>query len=182
MPTNDQDIRALTYLAKRLRDETHGANRWDEAGIAAKVAELKGQQLSQVAERVIRHAADTQAKTPGAILRPFIPAAGDTTTAPRLEKFDRSTFCAVCGEPEDRCRRVWAKDHPFESVERATARAANEQGAPSHVTAAEYARQAVGDSKADGPRTPVERPKPPANPHVDQLRQLAGTQPEENTP
>ena len=75
MPTTDQDARALTYLAKRLREETHGANRWDEAGIYAIVAKLTGRNLALVVEQVTRHAADVDAKTPGAINRPFTPEA-----------------------------------------------------------------------------------------------------------
>lgn len=72
---NDQDARALTYLARRIRQETTGAAEWDEAGIYAKVTELRGQSLAQAIERVTRHAADIEARTPGAILRPFTPAA-----------------------------------------------------------------------------------------------------------
>ncbi|HET7386986.1 MAG TPA: hypothetical protein VFJ19_10025 [Nocardioidaceae bacterium] len=73
MPTTDQDARALTYLAKRLREETHGANRWDEAGIFAVIAKRAGQNLAATIEAVTRHAADATAKTPGAINRPFTP-------------------------------------------------------------------------------------------------------------
>lgn len=75
MPTTDQDARALTYLAKRLREETHGANRWDEAGISAIVTNLIGRNLPSVVEQVTRHACDPEAKTPGAINRPFLPDA-----------------------------------------------------------------------------------------------------------
>lgn len=70
---NDQDARALTYLARRLRDETHGCRQWDEAGVFAKLAELKGQNLALTIERVLCHATDPEAKTPGSINRPFLP-------------------------------------------------------------------------------------------------------------
>jgi hypothetical protein len=71
--TNDQDARALTYLARRLRTETHGCREWDEAGTYAKVSELTGQNLALTIERVLCHATDPEAKTPGAILRNFTP-------------------------------------------------------------------------------------------------------------
>ncbi|HET7386912.1 MAG TPA: hypothetical protein VFJ19_09655 [Nocardioidaceae bacterium] len=75
MPTTDQDARALTYLVKRLREETYGANRWDETGIHAVIAKLVGRNLPSVVEQVTRHASDAEAKTPGAINRPFVPDA-----------------------------------------------------------------------------------------------------------
>lgn len=75
MPTTDQDARALTYLAKRLREETYGANTWDEAGIHAVIAKLIGRNLPTLVEQVTRHASDPEAKTPGAINRPFLPEA-----------------------------------------------------------------------------------------------------------
>lgn len=78
--TTDQDARALTHLARRLRTETHGAGEWDEAGIYAVVAELIGQNLEITCERVLRHAADPEARTPGAIRRPFTPPAASEKT------------------------------------------------------------------------------------------------------
>ena len=76
----DQDARALTYLAGRLRAETPGAGRWDDAGTYAVIAGLVGQNLAVTIERVVRHAADKDAKTPGAIKRPFVPAAPESGT------------------------------------------------------------------------------------------------------
>ena len=80
MPLTDQDARALTYIAKRLREETHGANRWDEAGIHAVVAKLIGRNLPATVEQITRHASDPDAKTPGAINRPFLPDAPKSET------------------------------------------------------------------------------------------------------
>ena len=101
MPTTDQDARALTYLARRLRDETHGANRWDDAGTYAVIAGLVGQNLAVTIERVIRHAADPDAKTPGAIRRPFTPPGPDMTGPPTPPKAHEA--CRVCGLYSDRC-------------------------------------------------------------------------------
>lgn len=75
MPANDQDVRALTYLACRIRKETTGCREWDDAGTYAVIAELLNHNLAETIERVTRHAADPAAKTPGAIRRPFVPPA-----------------------------------------------------------------------------------------------------------
>ena len=80
MPLTDQDARALTYLAGRLRAETPGAGKWDDAGTYSVIAGLIGQNLAVSIERVVRHAADKDAKTPGAIKRPFVPPAPESGT------------------------------------------------------------------------------------------------------
>lgn len=80
MPLTDQDARALTYLAGRLRAETPGAGKWDDAGTYSVIAGLVGQDLAATIERVVRHAADRDAKTPGAIKRPFVPPAPESGT------------------------------------------------------------------------------------------------------
>jgi len=105
MPVNDQDARALTYLARRLREETLGAGKWDEAGIHAVVSELIGQHLVTTIERVMGHAVDTEARTPGAIRRPYTP-----TTKPLSRPLDVAPVgsrCTVCGEQAARCGQLW---------------------------------------------------------------------------
>jgi hypothetical protein len=94
MPTNDRDIQALTYLAARIRTETYGAADWDHAGINVVINRFKGHDLAITIERVTRHAADTEARTPGAMERPFVPAA--PVAGPRTN--------AKAGDP-DECRR-----------------------------------------------------------------------------
>jgi len=94
MPTDDRDIQALTYLATRLRTETMGAGEWDQAGIHAVISRFKGHNLAVTVERVTRHAADPEARTPGAMERPFVPAA--PVSGPRTN--------AKAGDP-DECRR-----------------------------------------------------------------------------
>ncbi|MCF6376916.1 hypothetical protein L2K70_04810 [Nocardioides KLBMP 9356] len=73
MTTTTRDAQALTYLATRLRDETHGCAKWDQNGTYAVIAELVGQNLAETTHRVIGHATDPEARTPGAIRRPFVP-------------------------------------------------------------------------------------------------------------
>jgi hypothetical protein len=79
MPVTQRDVDALTYLAGRIREETYGCGRWDGAGIHAQISKLVGQNLGIAVERVVRNTADPQARTPAAILRPFVP---DTAPGP----------------------------------------------------------------------------------------------------
>lgn len=111
MTTTDQDARALTYLARRLRDDTYGCGKWDENGTYAEVSKLVGQNLAVTIERVVAHACDPAAKTPGAIRRPFVPT-HDHQTRPR-DVAELHSRCQVCSNPEDVCRRLWADDHEF---------------------------------------------------------------------
>lgn len=111
MSLNDQDARALTYLARRLREDTYGANTWDEPGVFAVVSELVGQNLAVSIERVIRHATDVDAKTPGAIRRPFVP---EHQQPPRPRNVAPvGSRCTVCGHIESECRRLWGREHEF---------------------------------------------------------------------
>lgn len=102
MPTNDQDARALTYLATRIRKETRGCREWDESGTYANVSKLVGQNLAMTVERVTRHAADPEAKTPGAIARPFVPDA--QVGGPRFPAKDPEACPLHVGEHADNCR------------------------------------------------------------------------------
>src|SRR5687768_11273828 len=73
MTTTTRDAQALTYLATRIREDTHGCGKWDQNGTYAVIAELVGQNLGETIRRVIGHASDPEARTPGAIKRPFVP-------------------------------------------------------------------------------------------------------------
>lgn len=95
MTTTTRDAQALTYLATRLRDETHGCGKWDDTGTYAVIAELVGQNLAETVRRVIAHATDKEARTPGAIKRPFIPK----TEAPRAGPLRPEEACRNCGRP-----------------------------------------------------------------------------------
>lgn len=120
MPVTDADARALTYLARRLRTETYGANDWDEAGVWTIVSGLIGQQLATSIERVARHAADPTAKTPGAINRPFIPAAPGPQAPRNPEAHKR---CSICGKGREHVFHI--NDHEFERLGPRTAPPAN---------------------------------------------------------
>ena len=104
MPMSDQDARALTYLARRLRQETHGARDWDEAGTWTYVSKLIGSNVPLAVERVTRHAADKDARTPAAIDRPFIPDMQQPSSRP--EPIPNHLRCAICFKPRGDCERV----------------------------------------------------------------------------
>ena len=112
MPVTEQDARAIAYLAGRLREDTHGANRWDSPGIWAEVSPLIGQNLAVTIERVTRHAQDPDAKTPGAIRRPYVP--GPPENRRELEHLAPEDRCGICAKSHYDCdRNPWA-DHKFE--------------------------------------------------------------------
>ena len=111
MSTTEQDARALAYLAGRLREDTYGAGKWDAPGIWAEVSALIGQNLSVAIERVCRHAADPDAKTPGAIRRPYTP--GPPEPRRELDHAPIGSRCVVCSHTETDCKRLWAGDHEF---------------------------------------------------------------------
>lgn len=111
MPLNEQDARALTYLARRLRHETPGAGDWDEPGIYAVVSSLIGQHLGTSIERVTRHAGDPAAKTPGAIRRPFVPDPQRATPsgvrpAEACHNCGRTLTASCCDRPQARPTRT----------------------------------------------------------------------------
>lgn len=115
MPTTERDAQALAYLASRLREETHGAGKWDMNGIHAVISKLVGQNLAITIERVTRHAADPEARTPGAIDRPFVPDAAKPRR--ELDVAPVHSRCQVCGLVEHDCRRLWSADHELRRFE-----------------------------------------------------------------
>jgi len=147
MTTTEQDARALTYLATRLRAETHKANAWDQAGTFAVISELIGQSLPLVTERVTRHASDPKAKTPGAIRRPFVP------DAPKSEAYKppkREEACPIhLAHYRDNCAGCMADRKATDAHETPPirpARPASPEVAQRHIQAA---RAALRGSKED---------------------------------
>ena len=106
MTTTTRDAQALTYLATRLRDETHGCGKWDQNGTYSVIAELVGLNLADTIRRVIAHALDPEARTPGAIKRPFVPKVPETPGARfparaginecRYHPGEHATACRAC--------------------------------------------------------------------------------------
>ena len=102
MTTNEQDLRGRAYFAKRLRAETHGAATWDDAGLWSVLKRMEGHNLALTIERVTRHAADPEARTPAAIERPFVPDA--PKAAPRYPPKAADECRNHPGEWADQCR------------------------------------------------------------------------------
>ena len=96
MTTTTRDAQALTYLATRLRDETHGCGKWDQSGTYAVIGELVGLNLADTLHRIVGHALDPEARTPGAIKRPFVPKVEKPTTGPLRP----DEACRNCGRPK----------------------------------------------------------------------------------
>lgn len=116
MPTSDRDLQGLTYFARRLREDTHGCAPWDDSGTYAVFkTELAGTNLLIALERVIGHATDPEARTPGAIKRPFTPE--PVKTEPPKPRYDPRTTCHLCGKGMHD-----GSDHTFLSVEANRAR------------------------------------------------------------
>ena len=116
MPLNDQDIRALSYLAARCRPPH--APRWDEAGIAAAIAKVKHLHLADVALSVIRAADDAKAETPGVIANTQAPNWQERgVRAVPHEPYDRHTFCGICGQTQSRCESNPHAEHTFITAE-----------------------------------------------------------------
>lgn len=160
MPTNDQDARALTYLARRLRTETQGAGQWDEAGTWTYVSKLIGANLAIAVERVTRHAADKEARTPAAIERPFVP---DAQAAPsRPEPVPVHLRCRVCDKPN---HAHTSRDHNFEQR-------ADLKRAPDAIHAIV--------EEAKGRIEPTTEPPPPPDRTTGKLRELVDTTTEES--
>lgn len=117
MTTTTRDAQALTYLATRLRDETHGCGKWDQNGTYAVIGELVGQSLAETIHRVVGHALDPEARTPGAIKRPFVPKQPDAPGHRKPAKAGED--CRIHpGEYVGSCRScaVDALQHPQDPV------------------------------------------------------------------
>lgn len=108
MPLNDQDIRALTYLAGRCRPL--GAPRWDEAGIFAAITKVRHLAMDDVALSVIRAAADAKAQTPGVISNTRAPNWQEraVSRSQPFEPLKPSERCSICNQPRHRCERLAA--------------------------------------------------------------------------
>lgn len=103
MPATERDLEALAYLARRLREETYGAGQWDAQGVHAVFSKLVGRNLAITCEQVIRNAIDPDAKTPGAVNRPFLPPAPSERPREAARPPKRGEHCLTCGLHLDRC-------------------------------------------------------------------------------
>ncbi len=168
MPVTDQQARALAFLAAAARP--HGASRWDEAGIVANILKVRDRSLAGVAIAVRQAAEDRKAMSPGVIPSegPHWRDPGQAPAKTEPNTFDPASCCDVCSVRMDAHR---ADDHAFVSAldhTRKLAATADEERDRKQA-AREYARQALGDSKAEKPTTP-EPPAPAPHPAAVRAR------------
>lgn len=91
MSIDDQELRALHFLALRVRRATSGAGPWDADGLMTNLRKIADRNLHLTVEHVLRHAADPNAKTPGVIVGSFTPEAPKAT--PKLHPPKKADEC-----------------------------------------------------------------------------------------
>lgn len=101
MSIDDQELRAIQFLAERVRKATSGAAPWDSAGLVANLRKLTDRNLHMTIEHVMRHAADPKAKNPGVLAGSYTPPAPTSTGIPRPPK--RAKQCSRCGGRKGDC-------------------------------------------------------------------------------
>lgn len=80
---DDQMLRALTFVATRLRPAHSPHAAWDEAGIAACIAKVRHLDAESVTRAVVNASTDPTAHTPGLI--------ADTTSSAWRERTPQAT-------------------------------------------------------------------------------------------
>lgn len=104
-------------------------------------------------------------------------AAVDGDTTGRREPYNPAEFCDICGKPHGRHPEG---DHVFVSVvEHTRALNADQAREAKRAAAKDYARQALGDAKAEGPREPEPREHKRSE-RVDELRAAMDAPPDDN--
>jgi hypothetical protein len=127
MSIDDQELRALAFLALRVRRATPGAGPWDENGLMANLRKIANRNLHMTIEHVLRHAADPKAKTPGVIQGSHTPAA--PVADKRAHPPKRHEACPRCGGFKGNCAcqhesRAWDDDERTEPMTKQAALAA----------------------------------------------------------
>lgn len=105
MPIQDDELRAIHFLATRIRRATAGAGPWDEHGLMVNLRKVQNRNLHMTTESVLRHAADPKAKSPGVIVAAFTPPPPSNEGTPhppkkadecRLHPGQYASTCATC--------------------------------------------------------------------------------------
>lgn len=97
---DDQEIRALAFLARRRRP--HGAPRWDEPGIIAAIEKVRHLALGEVQDALGRAADDRAALTPAVItnLTSSYWRADVAGLPVAVERVAAAELCDVCGQAQ----------------------------------------------------------------------------------
>ena len=101
MTVTQNDIAALAYIGRRIREELTGAPKWDEPGIAAGVRRMvdRGFGFDECLDQVINHARDRSAKNPGVLGHPVSTQPVET----RRRGITRDQQCGSCGLRKVQC-------------------------------------------------------------------------------
>lgn len=133
MSISKDQARLLTPLALACRPV--GAPKWDEAGTFAAIGRIASWPLPMAIEHVVRHAADSKARTPGVIGSSHTPAElGSPTGGPHRKTDDCSAHPGMRAESCPWCVggvRAWDEggdDGPRFDDPRAVAKAAARGG------------------------------------------------------
>lgn len=96
MTLDRNDIGALTYIARRIREQHHGATKWDEPGIAAGIRRMvdRGFGFDEILDQVVNHARDKSAKNPGVLGHPI---SGQPVVVTSRRNPMRADQCPSCG-------------------------------------------------------------------------------------
>lgn len=127
MPIQDDELRAIAFLAQRIRRSTPGAGPWDEHGLMSNLRKLQNRNLHMTTEHVLRHAADPKAKSPGVLLAGFTPAAPSNAGTPHPpKKVDEcrehpGQFAGNCATCLTDATRAYHDDDPVDPMPRTAA-------------------------------------------------------------
>lgn len=118
MPLDDQEQRAVVFLTKRVRDQLHGARKWDEAGIAAAISKVAKLHIADVILAATRAADDRTLETPAPIgnARAHCWRERATDRPVPVEPFNPSNVCGVCSQPRHRCEANTHSGHTYVST------------------------------------------------------------------
>jgi hypothetical protein len=109
MKINHTQAKALAAFIHTVRGD------WGIEGTVTALGQARDQaDLETLARWAIRAALDANNRTPAVIAMPGAHREPAQTGAPRREWPDDAHRCRTCSEPQERCRRLWHDDHPFE--------------------------------------------------------------------
>lgn len=164
---NEHEAERIAAAAHQLRPD------WPTSSVLTLIRRsLMDRPRRDVAVAIAWIACEAGTATPARVLEsgPWWKAAGvDGQTTGMREPYDRERFCDVCGKPHG---RLPEGDHAFISVIEQTRRlAADPELEQRRAEAAEVARKAALEAKAEGITPPPERARK-VNEHVEELRAM----------
>jgi hypothetical protein len=112
---NEHDVEEIAASLHVLRPD------WPSAQIRTLIRDhLQDRPRRDVLVALSWVAGDSASHTPYRVLQNgpwWKAAAADRTTIDPADRTDSGLLCAICLQPEHRCRRAWSEDHDYVSVE-----------------------------------------------------------------